>query len=161
MQHASVHTSCFSPSPLSSPLCTQSHPWVFDNIMQSDDVRASTQVLQDLYLSLDLLLLHRLSTRHDMTHNTCTMRCTHTDTHRHTNHHKIPRWIASVNLLGNIHVGKSVIRQTVGWYTHVYTCTCTCTMYMYAYMYMYLYCSCIYNLYTHMHVHSVHVDVHV
>lgn len=37
-----------------------SYHWVFDCVHQADDVGPSSQVLQDLYFSLDLLLLDRL-----------------------------------------------------------------------------------------------------
>lgn len=38
----------------------RAYHWVFDCVHQSDDVGPSSQVLQDLDLSLDLLLLDRL-----------------------------------------------------------------------------------------------------
>lgn len=37
-----------------------SYHWVFDCVHQADDVGPSSQVLQDLYFTLDLLLLDRL-----------------------------------------------------------------------------------------------------
>ncbi len=38
----------------------RTYPWVLDNINERDDVRATSKVLKDFDLTLDLLLLHRL-----------------------------------------------------------------------------------------------------
>jgi len=47
-----------------SPL-NDTYNGVFDNRQQTDYVRAVSQILQYLYLSLDFLLLHRLQMHHD------------------------------------------------------------------------------------------------
>lgn len=47
----------------SSFLTIPTHHWVFDDVFEGDDVRASTEVLQDLNFTLDFLLLDGLWTQ--------------------------------------------------------------------------------------------------
>ncbi len=36
------------------------YPWVLDNIQEGNDVRPPTEIVEDLYLTFDLLLFDRL-----------------------------------------------------------------------------------------------------